>query len=117
MDSMKAFILGKAASESGNPQMVFDWHKAARLIKEAGAPDARAGLKDDWEYTGGDIYKDGKYMSSEDSYCYLSSNWAIPQLMIDGEIHECYIIGNSEGWDHDTMWPESARKILEEATK
>ena len=33
--------------------MVFDWNKAAQIIKERGATNASAGLSGDWEYTGG----------------------------------------------------------------
>lgn len=42
MDTMTAFMLGAAFRES--EQKVFDWNKAAELIKEHNATAARAGL-------------------------------------------------------------------------
>ena len=70
-------IQAKIARENGDPQMKFDWDKAAEIIKErfSNHPDliAEAGLQRDWNYTGGAIFKDGK--PTNDEYTYLSSNF------------------------------------------
>lgn len=109
MDTMSAFAMGQA--NRGKESMIFDWDKAATIIKERGAKNASAGLAGDWEYTGGDILIDGKI--PDDSSCYLSSTWATPELEIDGEIIDCYKMRTeTDGWDSGTFWPESARKIL-----
>ena len=58
MDSMKAFAMGDA--NRGKELMVFDWNKAAKIIKEQNAASASAGLCGDWAWTGGAIYEDGE---------------------------------------------------------
>lgn len=55
MDTTQAFQMASAAKAKGNEVMVFDWDKAAQIIKERGATEASAGLESDWEWTGGDI--------------------------------------------------------------
>ena len=110
MDTFKAFMLGEA--NRGKELMVFDWNKAAEIIKDRKPKVAFAGLCGDWEYTGGIIYEDGKIIT--DSYTYLASTWAIPELDVDGEIISCYKMKHEvPRWDSDTKWPVSARKILE----
>lgn len=111
MDSMAAFALGQA--NRGNEAKVFDWEKAARLIKERGATSASAGLSQDWEYTGGEILRDGKPVPHEDTYVYLASTWATPELEIDGEIIDCYRMeSETPGWNSATYWPDKALAIL-----
>ncbi len=110
MDTFRAFMMDEV--NRGSELMVFDWDKAARIIKERRPKIASAGLRSDWEWTGGVIYKDGKPV--KDSYTFLASTWAVPELDIDGDIIECYIMkSNAEGWDSGTKWPESALYILE----
>jgi hypothetical protein len=46
-----------------------------------------AGLAGDWDYTGGCIYLDDS--PDMDSYTYLMSNHACPE--IDGDRFDCYI--------------------------
>lgn len=112
MDTMTAFAMGEV--NRGKELMVFDWEKAARLIKERNAREASAGLSGDWEYTGGDILQDGKPIPREETYTYLASTWATPELEIDGEIIPCYRMqSETPNWDSDTFWPEEARNILE----
>ena len=97
----------------GKENMVFDWHKAARLIKEHNANNASAGLSGDWEYTGDEIFTNGQ--PNTDSFTYLSSTWATPEIEIDGDIMDCYIMQSESPngeWDSDTKWPESALNIL-----
>lgn len=111
MDTMSAFAMGEA--NRGNPMKVFDWHKAAKIIKDRNAKEASAGLSGDWEWTGGEILKDGKPVASEDTYTYLSSCWATPELEVDGEVVSCYTYeGQGNDWDSSTYWPESAIEIL-----
>lgn len=106
MDTLRAFSMGMAHRDS-RPR-VFDWAKAARLIRERGAQTAYAGLAGDFEYTGGFIWKDGARVSRDDTYTYLSSTWAIPVLVLDdGEEIECWVWRDeSPDWDAETYWPE-----------
>lgn len=120
MDSMSAFAMGQA--NRGKPLKVFDWNKAATLIKKYGATNARAGLERDWGYTGGTILTDGKPVI--DDYTYLASTWATPQIEINDEEIDCYIMEDKvpEEWfesikgrdkNHAHIkWPKSALDIL-----
>jgi hypothetical protein len=94
---------------------VFDWDQAARRIAEQRPSEASAGLRDDWEYTGGVIYADGAPVESEETYTYLASTWAVPDLELDGVAEACWIWEDQTEWDAKTYWPESARKILADA--
>lgn len=109
MDSLSAFAMGQA--NQGKESMVFDWVKAAQIIKEGNHKNARAGLRGDWEYTGGDILEDGKI--PEDNYTYLSSTWAVPELEIEGEVQACYVMQSQrKEWGSRTFWPDEAKSIL-----
>jgi hypothetical protein len=108
MDTLRAFAMGQANKDKG--VMVFDWDKAARRIRETNAHTACAGLRDDWEWTGGTIYASREPI---DEYTYLASTWAVPELELDGKIEECYRMQSEvPDWGPDTKWPESALKIL-----
>ena len=108
MDTMQAFMMG--VMNRGKELMVFDWDKAARIIAERKPKQAEAGLRGDWEWTSGTIYEDGEPV--HDDYTYLASTWATPELDIDGEIIDCYVMQSETEWDSDTKWPESALAIL-----
>lgn len=103
----------------GKEMMVFDWDKAARIIKEVQPKCAIAGLREDYGFTSGTIYdkNDGIIMNYDD--CYLSSIWAIPDLILCDEFHNsitipCYRYQSEvPDWNEKTLWPDSARKILE----
>lgn len=112
MDTMAAFAMGQAAQ--GNPVKVFDWNEAATRIKVAGAQTASAGLQDDWEWTGGEILRDGEPVPHENTYVYLASTWAIPELVIDDDDPiPCWKFSDdTDGWDSATYWPASALAIL-----
>ena len=111
MDSMTAFARAKAAQ--GNEQMVFDWEKAARLILEHKATYASAGLRGDWEWTGGPIFADGEPVPKDQTYVYLASNHAEPELELNGDMIECYRpCSETPGWRSDTYWPQEALNIL-----
>ena len=109
MDTFMAFVMGNA--NRGKELMVFDWDKAARLIKKRNPEHASAGLRSDWECTGGTIYENGKPVM--DDYTYLASTWAVPEIDIDGEVIDCYRMENEvPGWSAKTKWPKSALDIL-----
>lgn len=108
MNTYQAFANG--AANQGKELMVFDWDKAAKLIKERQPQEAGAGLRGDWEWTGGIIYENGEIV--EDSYTYLSSTWATPELEMDGETIDCFIMKSQTEWDCETKWPDTAKEIL-----
>lgn len=108
MNSEMAFILGEA--NRYREMKVFDWSKAAQLIAERKPKEAWAGLSGDWEWTGGTIYKNGE--PDKNSYTYLASTWATPELDMDGEIIDCYVMESQTKWGAGTKWPASALKIL-----
>lgn len=109
MNTWTAFAMGEA--NRGKELMVFDWDRAARLIRERKPERASAGLRSDWEYTGGTIYKDEKPVMND--YTYLASTWAVPELDMDGDIVECFRMEHEvPGWNSKTKWPKSALDIL-----
>ncbi|MEN6511175.1 MAG: hypothetical protein ABFD00_05010 [Chloroherpetonaceae bacterium] len=109
MDAMDAFAMGMLTR--GNELMVFDWDEAAKLIKESGVKEASAGLCEDWEWTAGEIFTNGKPNMSD--YTFLASTWAIPQIEIEGKRIDCYKMElEVPDWDAKTKWPESALKLL-----
>jgi hypothetical protein len=111
MDTMLAFARGEANKD--REQMVFDWIKAANIIKERKPESASAGLAGDWDYTGGTIWEDGKPVDREYSGTYLSSNWATPELEIDGYRTDCYKMQSEvPEWGSSTFWPDEALKII-----
>lgn len=112
MDTMMAFAMGQA--NRGKELMVFDWVKAAAIIRDRKPKYAAAGLRGDWSYTGGSILEDGK--PNMDDYTFLASTWAVPELKIDGEYIECYVMQSERPeWDSDTKWPKEALAVLEQA--
>lgn len=116
MDTFSAIIKGEL--NRGKELRVFDWDKAARIIKERKIKNASAGLKGDWYWTAGTILDDGEIPG--EGYTYLASTWATPTLEInddedDSIMIECWKIqSETPDWDSGTFWPESAMKILEE---
>lgn len=107
MDTAQAFIMGQLNKH--RELMVFDWIKAVRLIKEKQPKKASAGLSGDWEWTGGIIWKDGQPVPGEETYTYLASTWATPELDMDGVIVECYSMQSSTpDWNSSTYWPQEA---------
>lgn len=115
MNSLQAFANGEAARAAGNEAKVFDWDEAARRIVKSGAKNASAGLGEDWEWTGGEILRDGKPVPKNETYTYLASIWATPEIELDGECSDCFrLVSETDGWDADTYWPDSALAILAE---
>lgn len=114
MDTLAAFMMSQFHRDE--ELMVFDWCKAAELIKEHNPKVVFAGLRSDWEYTGGPIFSDGKI--DKDSYTYLASTWAVPEIEMDGEVMECYVMQSERpDWDSDTKWPEEAIEILNDTAE
>lgn len=95
-------------ANKGKKYRVFDWDKAAKILKENNVKNAEAGLSGDWDYTSGTILEDGKIPTKTSTY--LASNWAIPQLQYDDKIIDCFIMEDETEWDMNTFWPESAKK-------
>lgn len=109
MNTIDCFAMGMATL--GEEMRVFDWDKAARIIKERNPDIAEAGLEEDWCWTGGKIWENGAEVYN--GYVYLASTWATPVLEIDGETIPCWKMeSETPGWDADTLWPESAIMIL-----
>lgn len=108
MDTLQAFAINEATSDRNGK--VFDWDKAAKIIKERKPETASAGLAEDWFWTGGTIYENGRPVKSA---TYLASTWATPVLRFDGEEIVCYRPKGYHGWNEDTRWPKSALKILD----
>jgi len=110
MDTRTAFAMGRA--NRGQEQRVFDWVKAAKLIVEREPDVASAGLSGDWEYTGGEIWANGLPVPREDTYTYLASTWATPELDIDGEVLPCFVMAGDTSWDESTYWPPEALALV-----
>jgi hypothetical protein len=115
MDTLSAVAMNKASR--GSRVRVFDWDKAAGIIANGRVTEAAAGLQDDWEWTGGAILRECQPVPADDTYTYLASNWAIPELRLestpDGDITlPCWLWADETGWDAHTYWPDSALAIL-----
>lgn len=91
-----------------------DWKKSKKIIeKEKDKIDyVRAGLTEDWGYTVGTIFMDGKYVEEDENEfetpCY-SSFWATPGIKInykDGteKVYECFIESNDCNPDIPEWW-------------
>lgn len=108
MDTLFAFAMGEM--NRGRELKVFDWDKAARLIKERKPEVAEAGLQNDFEWTGDTIWENGKPVKK--CCTYLASTWATPILVMDGDEIPCYVMEHETKWDEDTKWPKSALEIV-----
>jgi len=112
MTTLEAAARCRQAISEGKPMRVFDWDKAAKILRAERASEAYAYLEEDEDCTGGYILRDGEIIKNE--YTYLASIWARPMLRIDGcKDIPCY--RNEEdtpGWDEYTKWPESALEIF-----
>ena len=108
METYEAYI--RNITSTNKYLKVFDWKKAAEIIKEETPKGpVYAGLQDDMEWTGGIIWE-GKPIL--DKYTYLSSTWAIPILVIGEQEIPCWISSENTSWDAQTKWPEEALNIL-----
>lgn len=99
---------------------VFDWIKAANLIKEhcmigdllKTDSVVNAGLSEDWGCTSGVILKNGSVVSGDDTYVYLHSSWATPIIEIDGEDYECWECKEDSIFEAKTLWPQESLDII-----
>lgn len=113
MDTLSAWAKGVAARAAGNKLMVFDWDEAARLLKQMDAQNAEVGLESDWDWTAGNIFKDGKPILPAEWSPYCASIWATPQIRIDGYVIDCWKWAeDTDGWNAQTYWPDSALEIF-----
>ena len=74
-------VLRQNAKDNGSLYRVFDWDKAAKIIRDKKPLAASAGLIEDWFWTGGTIYEDGK-PKEDRGIAYLMSYWATPTLIL-----------------------------------
>ena len=112
-EGMMIGIAKRATGRVGNGVMVFDWDRAAQIIRDQKPSHVEAGLSGDWDYTGGPIYANGAIVPKNSTYTFLSSFWATPQIEIDGNRIDCFVMqGDDCQWGSYTYWPESARSIL-----
>ena len=102
------------ASRLGNKLKVFDWARAAEILRERGLPDAEAGLQNDMEWTGGSIMRDHKPVPREETYTFLASIWATPILVINDEEISCwkYDDNSHNTAAAETYWPDYAVQAL-----
>lgn len=112
MRTEDAIVECEAAIAKGARPMVFDWCRAARIIRDSPPVLARAGLRGDWEWTGGDIWRNGLAIPARHTYTYLASRWAMPELELDGIRVQCWCWMDGTGWDANTYWPREAYVIL-----
>lgn len=110
MKTSSAFAMGDANRD--REYMIFDWDEAARRIKRSGTLEASAGLRNDWEYTGGDILRKGNPVKEGETYTFLASTWAAPELDLGEGPEKCYLMASETDWDEKTLWPPSALLIL-----
>ena len=101
----------KFAKKAEDP-MVFDWDKAARMIKRRKTMFAYAGLDGDWKDTHGIIWNIAKGII-DNSQMFLASTWAKPSIELGSKIYPCFRMkSETPGWDELTVWPDSARAII-----
>ena len=111
MNTMEAFMM--AEENQGNESRIFDWERAASLIRKHKPRIAEAGLDEDWSYTSGVIWEDEKPIRDEN--CYLKSVWATPVLYLDAAKIPCWRMApQAPGWAACTLWPDSALNILKD---
>lgn len=91
--------------------MVFDWIKAAEIIRYYNVKNACVGLHGDWLQDGNSILKDGRPV--RECRVFFASTWAEPELKIGNKIIKCYRMQNEvPSWDGKTYWPKEALDIL-----
>ena len=88
----------------------------ATAVDQAGLPDiakqisSRSVMVMD-AGTGGVIFATGKPITAASTY--LASNWAIPELDMDGVVCDCWRYADATpGWHSGTVWPAEALAIL-----
>ena len=115
MDTVLALAMGQENRDK--ELMVFDWNKAIELILKNKNSEIEAGLCGDWEWTGGLIFNEGEIIPREETYTYLASLWATPQIRIDGCDYDCYIMESETNWDSESYYPDGLDEKLTELLK
>ena len=79
MNTLEAAAIGQAAREAGNDIKVLDWDKLREFVKghEGEISVIRAGLVEDWGWTGDIVYTD-KDGWLNPTMAYTESIWATP---------------------------------------
>lgn len=114
---VEGMLVGPSMPKCAGGDRVFDWIRAAEIIKKEKPKVAEAGLEEDWNCTAGYVWRDGKPVPKDETYTYLASRWATPILRLDdGKEIECWVFDNEEGNPHKfnekTYWPDVALKII-----
>ena len=114
----EGMLIGPSMPKYSGGSRVFDWIRAAQIIREKKPRTAEAGLEEDWSCTAGMIWENGKPVPKDETYTYLSSTWATPILMLDGDEEiKCWVLedgdNNPHHFDEHTYWPEEAKKLIE----
>lgn len=90
--------------------MRFDWDLAASLIRASKTKEAECGLNGDYDQTKRVIYKDEEVVINE--YMMIESTWAIPVLVIDNKVYDCFYYYTDSFYKKPEQWPKSALVIL-----
>lgn len=110
MDTMAAFAIAQQARGLGLEPKVFDWIKAAEFIRDHRDEIVwvNAGLKEDMEWTSGEIWNDDSVVSADDMY--LKSIWATPIMevlykndAIGMQTIECWQYAKDSPWNEYTV--------------
>lgn len=118
---LEGFTTTKGMDSTSVPK-TFNWAAAAEIIKEERKQHsdlvAEAGLQGDWNYTNAIIFQDGNscFKDGEESSAHLSSNWAIPTLILSWDNKEqkeieCWL-ENTIKYDAYSKWDEESLQIL-----
>jgi hypothetical protein len=104
---------GIRSSQESETHNVFDWVKAAQLIRDRRPLKAVARLAEDIDWTSVVIYCNGAIVDGGTPF--LASSWATPVLVLDDEEIDCFVELIKDDSHYELMWPKEARAILSEA--
>jgi hypothetical protein len=93
--------------------MVFDWERAAKLMKAYDGENVRAGMKNAWTDfydNAGFILKNGEAVNEAGI---VASYNATPTIEIDGRLFPCFRWADES--DHSASWTDAAVEIMLEA--
>lgn len=87
-DFFGGMFTGAAKPTAPGGVKYMDWEKAEKICLEHPYSVVYAGLAEDWGWTSGKIYENGKWYDG--GTLYDRSKWATPILDVDGEEIECF---------------------------
>ena len=88
-DFLDPFINPQPFKIEGKVKLL-DWERLKKICEEHPNSTIEAGLMEDWDYTSGTVFEDGKRI--EPDYIYALSRWATPICLIDyKEEIECWV--------------------------